>query len=60
MLGVGVRALTAAFSRQRLRDAIWLPVSTLLMAVIAAQSIWWRVRYGGPRWKGRVVKRRGS
>ena len=57
-LGIGVRALTAAFSRQRVRDAIWLPVSTLLMAVIAAQSIWWRVRYGGPRWKGRTFKKR--
>ncbi len=60
VLGVGVRALTAAFSRQRVRDAIWLPISTLLMAVIAAQSIWWRVRYGGPRWKGRTFKKNVS
>jgi chlorobactene glucosyltransferase len=58
-LGVGVRALTAAFSHQRVQDAIWMPVSTLLMAIIAAQSIWWRVRYGGPRWKGRTFKKRG-
>ena len=58
VLGVGVRALTAAFSRQRVQDALGLPVSTLLMAVIAAQSIWWRVRYGGPRWKGRTFRKR--
>ncbi|MGC9348152.1 MAG: glycosyltransferase [Anaerolineae bacterium] len=57
-LGVGVRALTAAFSRQRVRDALWMPVSTLLMAVIATRSIWWRLRYGGPRWSGRTISTR--
>jgi len=54
-LGVGIRALTAAFSLQRVRDALWMPVSTLLMAVIASQSIAWRLRFGGPQWKGRTV-----
>jgi chlorobactene glucosyltransferase len=60
VLGVGIRALTAAFSLQRVQDAIWMPVSTLLMAVIAGQSIWWRLRYGGPRWRGRTLTTRSA
>jgi chlorobactene glucosyltransferase len=55
MLGTGVRALTAAVSRQRPADAILMPFSTVLMTVIAAQSVWWRWHYGGPVWKGRVT-----
>lgn len=58
-LGVGIRALTAAFSRQRVRDAIWMPVSTLLMAVIATQSIVWQLFRGGPRWRGRRLTVQG-
>ena len=54
-LGVAIRALSAAAAGQRVRDAVWLPVSTLLMTVIAARAIWWRVCYGGPRWKGRSI-----
>lgn len=56
-LGVGIRALTAACSRQRLADAWLLPVSVILMAMIAVQAIVWQLRYGGVLWKGRVVKR---
>jgi chlorobactene glucosyltransferase len=59
-LGVGVRALTASFSLQRVHDAVWMPVSTLLMAVIATQSIWWRLRYGGPQWRGRTLQARSA
>ncbi|HYO87626.1 MAG TPA: glycosyltransferase, partial [Candidatus Limnocylindrales bacterium] len=55
-LGVLIRALTAAASRQRLIDALLLPISALLLTVIAAQSAYWRLRYGGPRWKGRTLK----
>jgi chlorobactene glucosyltransferase len=55
-LGVLIRALTAAATCQRMRDAPLLPVSALLMTVIAAQSAWWRLRYGGPRWKGRTLR----
>ncbi|PJF27142.1 MAG: family 2 glycosyl transferase [Phototrophicales bacterium] len=54
-LGVGTRALTAAVSRQRIIDAVFMPVSVLLMTLIAAQAVYWRVRYGGARWKGRTV-----
>ncbi len=54
-LGIGARALTAAATRQRLGDALLMPVSVLLMTHIAARSIWWRLRYGGPQWKGRTI-----
>jgi chlorobactene glucosyltransferase len=56
-LGVGVRAITAAATRQRVGDAIWMPMSAVLMTVIAARAVWWRLRYGGPRWKGRTFAR---
>jgi chlorobactene glucosyltransferase len=54
-LGLGVRALSAAAAHQRLVDALWLPVSTLLVTAIAARSLWWHYRHGGPQWKGRTV-----
>jgi chlorobactene glucosyltransferase len=54
-LGVGARALTAAVSRQRLIDAVFMPVSVLLMTAIAVQAVYWRLRYGGARWKGRTI-----
>lgn len=52
VMGVGVRALTAAATHQRIGDAVLMPVSVLLMTMIAAQSVWWQAT-GGPRWKGR-------
>jgi len=55
-LGIGIRAVTAFATRQRLPDALLLPVSVLLMTRIALQAIGWQWRYGGPQWKGRVVK----
>lgn len=54
-LGIGARALTAVFTRQRVHDALLMPVSVLLMTVIAARAVWWQVRYGGPQWKGRTI-----
>jgi hypothetical protein len=27
-----------------------------VMTVISALACWWQVRYGGPVWKGRVIK----
>ncbi len=56
-LGIGIRALTAAATRQRLADALLLPISALLMTVIAGRALWWRWRYGGVRWKGRTITR---
>ncbi len=55
MLGVGARMITAGATRQRLGDALLMPLSVLLMTAIAAQAVWWRLRYGGPRWKGRTI-----
>ena len=54
--GIAARALTAAITRQNLRDALALPISVLLMTVIAFQAIWWQWRYGGPRWKDRQLR----
>ncbi len=59
-LGVGVRALTAAFSRQRVPDAIGMPISTLLMAIIAVQAIGWELSEDGPRWRGRALSPRAA
>jgi chlorobactene glucosyltransferase len=53
-LGVLVRMLTAAVTRQRLLDALLLPASALVMTVIAFRAIYWQFT-GGPRWKGRTV-----
>jgi chlorobactene glucosyltransferase len=54
--GIALRGATAVFTRQRVRDALLMPLTVLLMTGIAAQSIWQHYR-GGPKWKGRVVKR---
>mgnify|MGYP005842661221 CR=1 FL=1 len=54
-LGVGARAITAAATRQRLLDALLMPVSVVLMTMIVGRAVWWRLRYGGPRWKGRTI-----
>jgi chlorobactene glucosyltransferase len=53
-LGLGIRLLSASAARHRLADALFLPVSTLLMTVIAAQSMIWRAR-GTAVWKGRRI-----
>lgn len=54
-LGLGLRALTAAATDQRVKDAWSMPLSVLLMTLISGQSIWWHWQYGGPRWKGRTI-----
>jgi chlorobactene glucosyltransferase len=59
VLGVGVRALSAAVTGQRVRDALFMPASVALMTVIAAQSLRWHFT-GGPRWKGRVFTRKSA
>lgn len=53
LLGVGVRARTGHIAGLRLLDALWMPLSVLLFAVIAASALWQHWRHGGPRWKGR-------
>jgi chlorobactene glucosyltransferase len=54
LLGILTRALTASVTRQRVRDALLMPVSVMLMTVIAAQAVCWHWG-GGPQWKGRIV-----
>lgn len=53
LAGFSLRGLTAWRTGQRVFDALLLPISVLLMSVVAAQSLWWHFRYGGPLWKGR-------
>ena len=69
LLGMGVRALSAALPpelpadtalSQRLAGAALLPVSVVMMCLIAGQSLWWRYRHGGPQWKGRKVEKARS
>ncbi|CAN5787427.1 hydroxychlorobactene glucosyltransferase CruC [soil metagenome] len=55
LLGLSMRGLTALATRQRLLDALFMPISALLMTRIAAHAVWWQWRYGGPQWKGRTV-----
>lgn len=54
LVGICLRGLTAWFTRQRVGDALLMPVSVVLMTVIAGQSVWWRVR-GRGEWKGRKL-----
>ncbi len=54
VLAMCLRALSAAFARQRVLDALLMPVSVLLMTRIAAQAVYWHFN-GGARWKGRVI-----
>jgi chlorobactene glucosyltransferase len=55
-LGVGARALTAAATHQRIGDALLMPLSVILMTWVALRAIWWRWRFGGVVWKGRILR----
>jgi chlorobactene glucosyltransferase len=55
-LGIGSRAVAAGATRQRIGDALLMPISVLLMTYIAFRAIWWRWRFGGVLWKGRVLR----
>jgi chlorobactene glucosyltransferase len=54
--GVGARAMTAAATHQRVGDALVMPLSVLLMTWIALRAVWWRWRFGGVLWKGRILR----
>lgn len=54
---IGLRGLTAWTASQRIGDAVWLPISVLLMSAIAGRALVWRFT-GGPVWKGRTAPRR--
>lgn len=53
--GVTVRAITAHATRQRVGDALLLPLSVLIFTWIAGRALWQRLRYGGVHWKGRLI-----
>ncbi|HEX2620066.1 MAG TPA: glycosyltransferase [Phototrophicaceae bacterium] len=52
--GIGIRMVTAAATRQRILDGLFMPVSVVLMTIIAFQSVYWHY-HGGPHWKGRDI-----
>ncbi len=54
--GMGVRGVAAAFTHQRVQDALLMPVTVVVMTAISLLACWWQVRYGGPVWKGRVIR----
>jgi len=55
LAGVTLPGVPPAATRQRVADAITLPLSVLLFTAIAARALWWKARYGGVLWKGRVL-----
>jgi chlorobactene glucosyltransferase len=57
LMGILVRAYSAAYTRQRVIDAIFMPLSVILMTIIAFQAMFWHIVYGGPQWKGRSLSR---
>lgn len=51
--GIGLRGVTAYIARQRLADALLMPLSVLFMSAITLHALWNHLRHGGPTWKGR-------
>ncbi len=58
LFGLLIRAVSASFTHQRVLDALFMPISVLLMTVIAFQSMYWHLRFGGPQWKGRTISKK--
>jgi chlorobactene glucosyltransferase len=56
LAGMAIRGVTAWFTRQRARDGLLMPVTVLVMTWISLLACWWQIKYGGPVWKGRLVK----
>jgi chlorobactene glucosyltransferase len=54
-LGLLIRALSAAATRQRIRDSLLMPVSVLLMSLIALRSLYWHWT-GRAQWKDRAIR----
>lgn len=55
ILTTGSRMLSAATTHQPLRDAFLLPLSVVLLTIIAGQALRWHFTQGGPSWKGRRI-----
>jgi chlorobactene glucosyltransferase len=56
-IGLAVRALTAKVTLQRAGDAFLMPLSIVLMTLIAGRALHWRW-FGGAEWKGRALDTR--
>lgn len=54
VLGLILRAISAIFTNQRLVDTLLMPVSVILMTLIAIKSIYWHF-IGISHWKGRKL-----
>ena len=52
LTGIVIRAISAALTKQRVQDALLMPLSVLLMTRIAVQAIIWKSS-GQTVWKGR-------
>jgi chlorobactene glucosyltransferase len=55
-LGCAARALTAAATGEPIWRAGLMPVSAVLMTIVAVKALWWQHRYGGPVWKDRRIR----
>ena len=55
LAGLCARLLAALAHQQRWQEALLMPLSVLLLLVIALRAAWWKVKHGGALWKGRVV-----
>jgi chlorobactene glucosyltransferase len=53
LLGIAVRGVTAATAHLPRRDALFLPVSVVVVTYITFHAIWTQLRHGGPVWKDR-------
>ena len=60
VLGLAIRGHSAAYTHQRIRDALLMPLSVILMTHITAQALWWHYAKGGPSWKGRSIRTRST
>ncbi len=52
--GLTLRAVSAIFTKQRVFDALLMPVTVILFTIIAIQSIYWHIT-GKSSWKGRTL-----
>lgn len=56
LLAIGIRALSAAATHQRVVDSMLIPLSTILMSLIALRAFWWHITNKTIRWKGRSLQ----
>lgn len=52
--GLTLRTISASFTKQRVLDALLMPVTVILFTIIAIQSIYWHIT-GKSSWKGRTL-----